>query len=133
MKEDDFRDIGPFEGQDFEDAMSRLMQYPQLLNNFTDILSRHNRVVNKWKSFHAKRMLSMLLGQVHNYMDFQEFITCGVFLDMIESSSIEKFTYDGIYQLQPWTLGSMMALAGGRFSPAMWWSVTRTSRPWLWA
>ena len=101
MKEDDFRDIGPFEGQDFEDAMSRLMQYPQLLNNFTDILSRHNRVVNKWKSFHAKRMLSMLLGQVHNYMDFQEFITCGVFLDMIESSSIDKFSYDGIYQLGP--------------------------------
>ena len=99
MKEDDFRDIGPYEGQDFDDAMNRLMQYPQLLNNFTDILSRHNRVVNKWKSFHAKRMLSMLLGQVHNYLDFQEFITCGVFLDMIESSSIDHFTFDGITQL----------------------------------
>ncbi|MBO4410109.1 MAG: 1-acyl-sn-glycerol-3-phosphate acyltransferase [Spirochaetales bacterium] len=99
MKEDDFRDIGPYEGQDFDDAMNRLMQYPQLLNNFTDILSRHNRVVNKWKSFHAKRMLSMLLGQVHNYLDFQEFITCGVFLDMIESSSIDQFTFDGISQL----------------------------------
>ena len=93
MREDDFRDIGPYEGQDFEDAISRLQQYPQLLNNFTDIISRHNRVVNKWKSFHSKRLLKVLLGQVHDYLQFQELITCDVFLDMIESSSIDDFTF----------------------------------------
>ena len=52
MMEDDFKDIAPFEGKDFDDAVSRLIQYPQLLNNFTDIISRHSRIVNKWKSFH---------------------------------------------------------------------------------
>ena len=99
MRKDDFRDIGPYEGQDFEDAISRLQQYPQLLNNFTDIISRHNRVVNKWKSFHSKRLLKVLLSQVHDYLEFQELITCDVFLDMIESSSIDDFTFDGIEQL----------------------------------
>lgn len=96
---DDFKDIGPYEGQDFEDAISRLRQYPQLLNNFTDIISRHNRVVNKWKSFHAKRLLKVLLSQVHNYFEFQELITGDVFMDMIVSSSIDEFSFGGIEEL----------------------------------
>ena len=97
--EDDFKDIAPFEGKDFDDAVSRLIQYPQLLNNFTDIISRHSRIVNKWKSFHAKKLLSHMLTQVHNYTEFQEFIVCDIFLEMIESSSIDNFTFDGIEQL----------------------------------
>ncbi len=99
MKIDDFRDIAPYEGQDFADAISRLMQYPQLLNNFTDVLYSHNRVVNKWKSFHSKKLLSHLLEHVSNYTEFQEFVTCDCFLEMIESSSIDNFTFDGIAQM----------------------------------
>lgn len=96
---DEFKDIAPYEGQDFEDALARLRQYPQLLNNFTDIISRHNRLVNKWKSFHAKSLLSHMLMQVHSYTDFQEFITCDLFLSMIESSSIDEFSFGGIENL----------------------------------
>lgn len=96
---DDFRSIAPYEGQDFEDAISRLRQYPQLLNNFTDIISRHNRIVNKWKSFHAKSLLAHLLTQVHSYTDFQEYITCDLFLSMIESSSIDEFSFGGVENL----------------------------------
>ena len=96
---DDFRSIAPYEGQDFEDAISRLRQYPQLLNNFTDIISRHNRIVNKWKSFHAKSLLAHLLTQVHSYTDFQEYITCDLFLSMIESSSIDEFSFGGFENL----------------------------------
>lgn len=96
---DNFKDIAPYEGQDFEDAISRLRQYPQLLNNFTDIISRHNRIVNKWKSFHAKSLLAHLLTQVHSYTDFQEYITCDLFLSMIESSSIDEFSFGGVENL----------------------------------
>ena len=96
---DEFKDIAPYEGQDFEDALARLRQYPQLLNNFTDIISRHNRLVNKWKSFHAKSLLSHMLTQVHSYTDFQEFITCDLFLSMIESSSIDEFSFGGMENL----------------------------------
>ena len=96
---DDFKDIAPYEGQDFEDAISRLRQYPQLLNNFTDIISRHNRIVNKWKSFHAKSLLAHLLTQVHSYADFQEYITSDLFLSMIESSSIDEFSFGGFENL----------------------------------
>lgn len=99
MREDDFRDIAPYEGQDFDDAMSRLMQYPQLINNFTDVISRHNRVINKWKSFHSKKILGYLLEHVHNYTEFQQLITCDFFLDMIESSSIDEFSFGGIEEL----------------------------------
>ncbi|MCQ2412955.1 MAG: 1-acyl-sn-glycerol-3-phosphate acyltransferase [Sphaerochaetaceae bacterium] len=98
--EDDYRDIAPYEGQDFEDAMQRLIQYPQLLNNFTDIISRHSRLVNKWKSFHAKGLLSHMLTQVHSYMDFQKYITCDIFLEMIESSSIDDFTFGGMENIE---------------------------------
>ena len=99
MTEDDFKGIGPYEGDEFNQAISRLQQYPQLLDNFTDIISRHNRVVNKWKSFHAKKLLRHMLGQVGNYTEFQEFITCDIFLSMIESSSIEDFSFSGIEEL----------------------------------
>ncbi len=99
MTEDEFKGIGPYEGDDFNQAISRLQQYPQLLDNFTDIISRHNRVVNKWKSFHAKKLLRHMLGQVGNYTEFQESITCDIFLSMIESSSIEDFTFSGIDEM----------------------------------
>lgn len=99
MREDDFRDIAPYEGKDFDDAMSRLMQYPQLINNFTDVISRHNRVINKWKSFHSKKMLGYLLEHVHNYTEFQQLITCECFLDLIETSSIDEFSFGGIEEL----------------------------------
>ncbi len=97
--EDNYKDIAPYEGQDFEDAIDRLRQYPQLLNNFTDIISRHNRITNTWKSFHAKRLLSHLLTQVHSYTAFQELITCNLFLEMIESSSIDEFSFGGFEEL----------------------------------
>ena len=99
MTEDDFKETGPYEGEEFREAISRLQQYPQLLDNFTDIISRHNRVVNKWKSFHAKKLLRHMLGQVDNYTEFQESITCDIFLSMIESSSIEDFTFSGIDEM----------------------------------
>lgn len=99
MNKNDFVDIAPFEGQDFEDAISRLRQYPQLINNFTDIISRHSRIVNAYKAVSAKDKLSKLLTQVHSYDDFQKKITCDLFLNMIESSSIDHLTYEGLEKL----------------------------------
>lgn len=95
----DFDRIGPFEGQAFEEAMYRLRSYPQLINNFTDIISRRSRIANALMSLHTKNSLQDLLNSVHNYDQFQKQITCDLFLNMIESSSIDHFTYDGILQL----------------------------------
>ena len=96
----DFKAMSPYEGQDFEDAVERLRNYPQLINNFTDIISRHSRVVNKWKSFHSKNQLQRSLEMVHSVDDFQKMITSDIFLNMIESSSIDQLTFDGIEQLE---------------------------------
>lgn len=99
MIENDYKDISPFEGQDFEDAISRLSQYPQLLNNFTDIISRHSRIVNAYKRRKAKDRLVGSLSQVHDYDQFQQRITCDLFLNLIVSSSIDKLTSGGILEL----------------------------------
>lgn len=96
----DFEEMGPYEGKAFEEAIERLKNYPQLLNNFTDIISRHSRVVNKWKSFHSKNLLQRSLDHVHSVEDFQKQITSDIFLDMIESSSIDQLTFDGIDKLE---------------------------------
>lgn len=96
----DFHEMSPYEGKDFEDAMERLRSYPQLLNHFTDLISRHSRVINKWKSFHSKNKLARALNEVHNVDQFQKEITSDIFLDMIESTSMEDLTMEGIEELE---------------------------------
>lgn len=91
-----FKDISPYEGKEFEEAINRLKLYPQFLDNFTDIISRRGRFTNKWKSIQAKRYLRKSLDKVSNYTEVQEKITCDLFLDMVESSSINDFTFTGI-------------------------------------
>ncbi len=91
-----FSDISPFEGKEFKDAVERLKLYPQFLDNFTDIISRRGRFTNKWKSIQAKRFLRKMLDEVENYTDVQEKIVCELFLDMVESSSINNFSFSGI-------------------------------------
>lgn len=95
----EFENIGPFEGEAFEEAMDRLRRYPQLINNFTDIISRRSRIANAFMSLHTKNSLQDLLLQVHDYDQFQKKITCDLFLNLIEKSSIDVFSYDGITQL----------------------------------
>ncbi|MCR5760627.1 MAG: 1-acyl-sn-glycerol-3-phosphate acyltransferase [Sphaerochaetaceae bacterium] len=98
--EESFRDISPYEGEDFEKAVERLRNYPQLTDYFTDVISRHSRIVNKWKSFHTKNLLKNELKYVKNYDDFQKNITSDIFLSLIVSSSIDEFSFDGISELE---------------------------------
>ena len=98
MDKNIYSDIAPYEGEAFDSAVQRLIQYPQLLENFTDILSRHNRFVNVCKSFSAKKLLKEKLSNVHSYDDFQKQITSGIFLNIIEHSSIDNLTYSGLEQ-----------------------------------
>ncbi len=91
-----FKDISPYEGKEFDEAVNRLKLYPQFLDNFTDIVSRRGRFTNKWKSIQAKRYLRKSLEKVRDYTQVQKKITCDLFLDMVESSSINNFTFTGI-------------------------------------
>ncbi len=97
----EYGELAPFEGQEFENAINRLKQYPQLLNNFTDIISRHSRIVNSIMSRQAKKKLVSLLNSVHNCDDFQKKITSDLFLSIIESSSMDEFSFGGISDLDP--------------------------------
>ncbi|MCF0238555.1 MAG: 1-acyl-sn-glycerol-3-phosphate acyltransferase [Sphaerochaetaceae bacterium] len=99
MKEE-FREMAPYEGKDFEEAIERLRLYPQFLYNFTDIISRKNRFRNKISSYTDKHKLAELLTQVHSYDDFQKKITCDMFLALIESTSIDELTWGGMENLE---------------------------------
>ncbi len=93
---EDFSDISPYEGEAFLDAMKRLEQYPQLVNNFVDVVSGRNRFVNKWKFFHTKKNLLFMIKNVKNCEECQKLILCGIFMNMVESASIDNFTYSGL-------------------------------------
>lgn len=97
---EEFRRIGPYEGSDFTQAIQRLRQNPQLLSNFTDIISIKSRNPEYVRANKDKSQLDGLLSQVHNYTEFQEKITCDFFLDMIEKSSMNTFSFDGIEELE---------------------------------
>ena len=94
--EEDFSDISPYEGKAFLDAMKRLDQYPQLVNNFVDVVSGRNRFVNKWKFFHVKKNLSFMIKNVKSIDECQKLILCNIFMEMVESASIDNFTYSGL-------------------------------------
>ena len=96
----DYSKIAPYKGEAFEEAMKRLSNYPQLINNFTDIISRHSKVVNKLKSFHSKSKLAQAMENVHSVEDFQKYITSDIFLRIIESSSIDHLSVEGIDLLE---------------------------------
>lgn len=89
-------DIVPYSGKDFEDAIMRLKNYPQFLNDFTDIVSKRSFVLNALKKSHTRSLLTEGLDKVSCCDDFQKIIICDVFLKQIEKESIEKFTYSGI-------------------------------------
>ena len=95
----DYSDIAPYENRTFHDAIDRLKQYPQLMENFTDIISRHGRLVNAYRSLGAKKQLRAALDAVNSYDDFQRIITCNIFLDTIEKSSIDNLTVGGVENL----------------------------------
>lgn len=101
MDRETFKDIAPYTGKDVIDAVNRLHQYPQFLNNMTDILFHGNRFRNKWRTFHCKRLIPPLLEQVRSYDDFQKLITCGVFLTSIEGNSVDEFDFNGLENLDP--------------------------------
>lgn len=95
MDKSKYRDIAPYEGQDFIDAVNRIKAYPKFLNNMAEVLYSGNIIKTAWKSHQMKEMIPPLLDKVRSYDDFQRMITAGVFLTTIERNSMTSFTYSG--------------------------------------
>ncbi len=93
---DPFEDINPYEGEAFLAAMRRLDNYPQMVNNFVDVVSGRNRFMNKMKFFHVKKNLSFMIRNVKNVDECQRMILCGLFVNMVENTSIDRFTCSGL-------------------------------------
>ncbi len=99
MDREQYRDIAPYEGQDVIDAVERIKAYPKFLSNLADVLYAGNYLKKKWKSHQMKDIIPPLLDQVKNYDDFQRNITAGIFLPMIEQTSMTSFTFSGAQNL----------------------------------
>lgn len=95
MDKSKYRDIAPYEGQDVIDAVNRLKAYPKFLDNLAEVLYSGNVIKTKWINHKLKDMIPPLLDQVKTYDDFQRLITAGVFLTIVERTSISSFTFSG--------------------------------------
>lgn len=93
--------IAPYDEAEVSEAVSRLLGYPQFLNNLADCLFAGSRRSTAKVSEHLKKGLPGELRQIRTYEQFQKRITCRFFLPQIERSSIDRFTFSGLEDLDP--------------------------------
>ncbi|NLV60640.1 MAG: glycerol acyltransferase, partial [Spirochaetales bacterium] len=99
MDLDAYRDIAPYRGQDFLEAIQRVKSNPEGITSF---LRSVVSVDTEEQRQNLKRKLAQvlsLLDEVTDYDQFQRRITAGLFLQMIVENSISGFSYSGIENL----------------------------------
>ena len=104
MDLDDFRDIAPYRGQDFMDAIARVKQNPK---GITSLLASVSTLETREQQENLERKVQhvlSILDEVTDYDQFQRRLTAGVFMPTIIENSITEFTYSGAE-----TLDSSMA------------------------
>ena len=104
MDLDDFRDIAPYRGQDFLDAIARVKQNPK---GITSLLASVSTLETREQQENLERKVQhvlSILDEVTDYDQFQRRLTAGVLMTTIIENSITEFTYSGAE-----TLDSSMA------------------------
>lgn len=101
MESFDLKSIAPYDEQQVQEAIKRLLDYPQFLNNLADCLYKGNRFSTARLSSFLKKRLPDALSQVRSYDDFQKQIVCRYFLPSIEQNSIDRFSFSGLDGLDP--------------------------------
>ncbi|HPK47242.1 MAG TPA: 1-acyl-sn-glycerol-3-phosphate acyltransferase [Sphaerochaeta sp.] len=99
MDLDAYRDIAPYRGQDFLEAIQRVKSNPEGITSF---LRSVVSVDTEEQRQNLKRKIAQilsLLDEVTDYDQFQRRITAGLFLQMIVENSISGFSYSGIENL----------------------------------
>ena len=99
MDLDAYRDIAPYRGQDFLDAVERVKHNAEGIESF---LGSVCTLETKEQRKALKRKVEYILAkldEVRDYDEFQRFITAGVFLPMVVENSITEFTFSGTDEL----------------------------------
>lgn len=92
-----FKDIEPYFGSDFEDAMARLTAQREYIGAVAYMLSGSDLMA---VAATVKEM-TRRLGDVHSYDDFQKIITAGYFIPAVIKGTMTEFTVSGAEKLDP--------------------------------
>ena len=97
MNRDSFKDIQPYFGRDFDDAIARLSSKREYIGAFACMmagndLSAISSVVSD---------ITSKLGGVHSYDEFQHVITAGYFIPTVVKNTMTNFTVSGGENLDP--------------------------------
>lgn len=95
----DVASISPYNEEQVQEAIKRLLDYPQFLNNLANVIYQGNRSNTNRLSSYFKSSLPQELLKVKTYDDFQRIITCRFLLPTIEQHSIDHFTFSGVENL----------------------------------
>ncbi len=97
MNRDNFKDIQPYFGTDFDDAVKRLQSQREYIGAFACMLagSDLSAIGGVAKDVTEK------LGEVHSYDDFQRVITAGYFIPTVIRNTMTSFTISGGERLDP--------------------------------
>lgn len=95
-----FKDIAPFDQKGSEEAVKRLQQHPEYINMFAKALIKGNGILVQTarKAFAAYIMGK--LNKIHSYTDFQEIVTCGMFIPTVLKNTSKSFTVSGTENLK---------------------------------
>lgn len=90
-----YRDIAPYRGQDFLDAIARVKQNPKGIAGM--LASVCTLETDQQRKALAQKVQYVIdkLDEVTDYDQFQRLITAGVFLPSIIENSVTSFTYSG--------------------------------------
>lgn len=101
MENFDIKSIAPYDEEGVKQAIQRLLDYPQFLNNMAACIYKGGKISTARLSSFLKKSLPETLSQVNSYDDFQKLITCRYFLPAIEQNSMDSFTFSGVDKLDP--------------------------------
>lgn len=91
MNRDLFKDIQPYFGSDFDDAMKRLMSQREYIGAFALMLSGNDLTAIS----SVVKEITSRLGEVHCYDEFQRVITAGYFIPTVIRNTMTGFTVSG--------------------------------------
>ena len=91
-----YRDIAPYRGEDFQDALGRFLSSRDSIDKFFSSLflpgdPRKDVFIDA---------LPMLARDIHDYQDFQKKVTSGVLIPTVVKRTIEEFTSTGGEELE---------------------------------
>lgn len=93
-----YRNIAPYRGKDFEDAINRVLEHREYLGAFVSLLVGGNDISAIYTYLNG---ILDNITKVRTYSDFQKSITAGVFVPTIIGRTMDSFSYSGYEQIDP--------------------------------